>query len=72
VYRAQVTEAKGNFTAPMSAQDMRRKLLDCLAFGGFDASGADLFESTMTELRNSRDVVADLRLLSSRLAAPRS
>ena len=71
-YRAQVTEAKGNFTAPMSAEDMRRKLQDCLAFGGFDTTGAEPFEATMAGLRNSSDVVADLRQLSSRLSANRS
>lgn len=68
VYRAQVTKAKGNFTAPMSAEDMRRKLQDCLAFGGFDPADADRFEATMAGLLNSRDVVAELRQLSSRLA----
>jgi 2-methylcitrate dehydratase PrpD len=68
VYRAQVTEAKGNFTAPMSAQDMRRKLQDCLAFGGFNPADAEVFEATMGGLQNSGDVVTDLRQLSSKLA----
>jgi 2-methylcitrate dehydratase PrpD len=72
VYRAQVTEAKGNFMAPMSAEDMRRKLQDCLAFGGFDSTGAEVFEATMAGLQNSRDVVADLRQLSSKSAGRRS
>jgi hypothetical protein len=72
VYRAQVTEAKGNFTAPMSAEAMHRKLQDCLAFGGFDSAGAEPFEATIAGLRNSCDVAADLRQLSSRLAAKRA
>lgn len=59
-----VTEAKGNFTAPMSPADLRRKLDDCVAFSGFDPAFADRFEATMANLLDSRDVAADIRRLN--------
>ena len=37
VYSAQVLQALGGVDNPMSPQVMRRKLEDCLSFGGFDA-----------------------------------
>lgn len=69
VFSAQVTEAKGNFMTPMSPADLRRKLEDCLVFGGFDKAGADAFEATIANLETSRDVAADMRALSASLIA---
>lgn len=69
VYSATVTEAKGNFTTPMSSAELRRKLEDCLAFGGFRAAAADRFDATIAALERSTDVVADLRALSAAVAA---
>jgi 2-methylcitrate dehydratase PrpD len=68
VYSAQVTEAKGNFTTPMSPQDQHRKLEDCLSFGGFDPAAAPQFDATIAGLEESVDVAADLRRLSAGLA----
>lgn len=65
---AQVTEAKGNFTAPMSAADHRAKLVDCLVAGGFDPAMAEAFEVVMEGLAGSADVGTDLRGLSRKLA----
>ena len=62
-YSAQFIEAKGGLEVPMSAQDMRRKLEDCLLFGGFDAARADFFEQGVARLENSTDVAADIRSL---------
>lgn len=64
LFSEQVIEAKGNFATPMSADDLRRKLEDCLRFGGFDPARADLFEQTIATLEHSSDVKADLRRLS--------
>ena len=69
IYRAQVTEARGNFTTPLSPADLRLKLADCLAFGGFDKSGADSFETAIANLEASTDVAGELRRLSARLSA---
>ncbi|MDF0545112.1 MmgE/PrpD family protein [Sphingobium sp. H39-3-25] len=69
VFSAQVTEAKGNFMMPMSRADLRRKLMDCLAFGGFDKAGADAFEATIEGLAQSADIAADMRALNDRLMA---
>jgi 2-methylcitrate dehydratase PrpD len=65
VYCAQVTEAKGNFMTPMSDDDLRRKLDDCLAFGGFNPAAALLFETAIAGLEGSTDVAADLQRLSA-------
>ena len=65
LYSAQFIEAKGGLEVPMSAQDMRGKLEDCLAFGGFDAGRADFFEQGIARLENSTDVAADIRSLIS-------
>lgn len=67
-YVAQVTEARGNFKVPMSGADLRRKLEDCLSFGGFDRSHADLFETIVANLEASADVAADFRILNSTLS----
>ncbi len=66
---AEITEARGNFLSPMSDADMRRKLEDCLSFGGFAPSGADRFEATIAGLEASTDIVADMRALSSAIIA---
>ena len=63
VCMAQVEEAKGGATAPMTPADMRRKTEDCLRFGGFDASRAAAFEVTLGGLSQSTDVAADVRRL---------
>jgi 2-methylcitrate dehydratase PrpD len=65
---AQVLEAKGNFTTPMSKSDLRRKLADCLDFGGFDPGCIDRFESTIDGLQESSDVAQDMLQLSATLA----
>ncbi len=69
VFSAQVLEAKGNFAAPMSGAEMRRKLEDCLVFGGFDPARADLFEEVIAGLEQSADVAADFRRLSRGVSA---
>jgi len=66
VFSAQVDEAKGGLKAPMSSHDLRRKLEDCLTFGGFDAGRASLYETAIARLEDSTDVAADIkRLISS-------
>ncbi len=65
VYSAQVLEALGGVDNPMSPEVMRRKLEDCLTFGGFDASRADFFEQGIARLEQSTDVAADIRSLIS-------
>jgi 2-methylcitrate dehydratase PrpD len=69
VLRAQVNEARGNFMTPMSPADMRQKLADCLAFGGFAPAGADCFETAMARLETSTDVAAEFRRLNAGLTA---
>jgi 2-methylcitrate dehydratase PrpD len=63
VFSAQVEEAKGGIGVPMSAADLRRKLEDCLTFGGFDAGRADIFEHVIEGLEHSVDVAGDFRRL---------
>ena len=63
-FTAQVDEPKGGVGRPMSKVDLRHKLEDCLAVGGFDPASADAFEAIIGELRDSRDVAADLRRLN--------
>jgi hypothetical protein len=65
VFCAQVLEALGGVDNPMSPQVMRRKLEDCLTFGGFDAGRADFFEQGIARLETSTDVAADIRSLIS-------
>lgn len=64
-----VLEAKGNFLTPMSAQEMRRKVEDCLTFSGFDPARVDVFEQAIAGLEASADVAADLRRLSDAIRA---
>lgn len=66
VFTAQVDEAKGSLAAPMSDAEWRRKLDDCVSFGGFGAGLADRFETTIQGLAQSADVVADLQQLTAR------
>lgn len=47
---------------------MRRKLEDCLRFGGFDSSRADAFDEIIEGLIDSCDVAADFRRLSAQIA----
>jgi 2-methylcitrate dehydratase PrpD len=63
VSTAQVLMAKGGIDVPMSAADLRRKLEDCLSFGGFSAGRADAYEQGIALLENSSDVTADIRQL---------
>lgn len=63
VFSAQVNEAKGGLERPMSNQDLRLKLEDCLRFGRFDTAGADAFETAVAALENSSDVAADIQRL---------
>lgn len=67
VYTAQVEEAKGGATSPMTPADMRRKAEDCLRFGGFDANRAATFEAVLGALPQSTDVAADFRTLIQRV-----
>ncbi|WP_417209789.1 MmgE/PrpD family protein [Antarctobacter sp.] len=60
----QVLEAKGNFKTPMTEAENRRKLEDCLTFGGFDPARADAFQKGVAGLQDSADVAADIRALS--------
>jgi 2-methylcitrate dehydratase PrpD len=63
VHSAQVDVPKGSRSAPMSREDIRRKLDDCLVFGGFDKGGAGLFEQAIERLQDCADVAADIRAL---------
>lgn len=63
VFSAEVLEALGSTDNPMSSQVLRRKLEDCLAYGGFDTGRAGAFEETIAGLENSVDVAADIRRL---------
>jgi len=63
VFSAEVLEALGSTQNPMSSQVMRRKLEDCLSYGGFNTSHADLFEKTIAGLADSADVAADIKRL---------
>ena len=65
VFSAQVEEAKGGIQTPMSSQDLRRKLEDCLTFGGFDAGRASFFEKAIEGLEDSVDVAEDIKCLIS-------
>jgi 2-methylcitrate dehydratase PrpD len=71
VYSARVDFAKGSLSRPFTPQDVRRKLEDCLRFGGFDRSRADIFEDAVEGLLDSSDVAADFRRLSSEMDARR-
>ncbi len=64
VFTAQVDEAKGSLSTPMTATERRRKLEDCVSFGGLDASLADRFEATLVALPISQDIVSDFRNLA--------
>lgn len=61
VFTAQVEQAKGGIDSPMSAQDLRRKLEDCLMFGGFEPARAASFEISIDALESSSDVAADVQ-----------
>jgi 2-methylcitrate dehydratase PrpD len=63
VFTVQVDEPKGRPSQPMSTADLRSKLEDCLSFGGFAASRADIFETTIDGLEQSADVAAEVRKL---------
>lgn len=66
VASAQVNEPRGGPSRPMSAGDMRRKLEDCLAFGGFGVGVASRFEDIIEGLADSSDVAADIgRLIAA-------
>ncbi|WP_417722657.1 MmgE/PrpD family protein [Salipiger sp.] len=60
----QVLEARGNVLTPMTDAEKRRKLEDCLAFGGFGTHHADAVAGVIEGLEISRDVAADFRGLS--------
>lgn len=70
VFSAQVEEALGAPDHPMSAAVLRRKLEDCLTFGGFDAARASRFEAVMTEIEHSTDIAADLGRLVADVIRP--
>jgi 2-methylcitrate dehydratase PrpD len=61
VFSAQVDEAKGGLQRPMSAEDLRCKLEDCLDFGGFDSSRASAFDAAIERLEDSDDVAVEIR-----------
>jgi 2-methylcitrate dehydratase PrpD len=65
-FTAQVDEAKGSLANPMTGAEWRRKLEDCVGFGGMEAGLADRFEATIAGLADSADVVTDLRGLVTR------
>jgi 2-methylcitrate dehydratase PrpD len=64
VLSAEVREAKGNFTTPMTGDEMRRKLEDCLSFAGFDPARANAFDAGLARLEITADVAAEIRALS--------
>ena len=69
ILSAQVNEALGARETPMTALELRRKLEDCLSFGGFDPGRAALFEDIVGGLAHSRDIAADVRRLSQAISS---
>ena len=67
VFSEQVNEAKGGPDAPMSDDDLHRKVQDCLSFGGFDPARAADFKAAVTALETSTDISADLGRLIRRV-----
>lgn len=65
VFTALVEQAKGGLDVPMCGDDLRRKLQDCLSFGGFDVGRAGAFEAAIDALEGSSDVGADIQRLVS-------
>ncbi len=61
VFSAEVLEALGSTQNPMSSEVLRRKLEDCLSYGGFETSRASAFEEAINGLENSTDVAADIQ-----------
>jgi 2-methylcitrate dehydratase PrpD len=72
VLSAQVLQAQGSSDTPMSQSDMRRKLEDCLAYGGFDPQRAGAFEAAVEALEHSTDAAADLGRLVSTVTRERA
>ena len=68
VYTVRTDFAKGSLVTPFTPRDVRRKLEDCLRFGGFDSSRADAFDEVIEGLIDSRDVAGDFRRLSAAIA----
>ncbi|WP_417209775.1 MmgE/PrpD family protein [Antarctobacter sp.] len=68
-FSAQVDQPKGSKDLPMTRSEMRRKLEDCLATGGFSPELADAFETTIEGLPASRDVAADIRALMDKVGS---
>lgn len=62
-FSAQVEQAKGSQELPMSPADMRRKVEDCLNYGGFDARRAAFVEESIADFGRSKDMAADLASL---------
>jgi len=68
VFTARVDFAKGSLVRPFTPRDVRRKLEDCLSFGGFDRSRAGVFDEIVEGLIDSADVAAEFRRLSAEIA----
>jgi 2-methylcitrate dehydratase PrpD len=60
-FTAQADTPKGSKSSPMSADDLRRKLEDCLTFGGFNPDRAGLFADAIDGLVDSADIASDIR-----------
>ncbi|HET6190322.1 MAG TPA: MmgE/PrpD family protein [Trebonia sp.] len=67
LYTARVDFAKGSLIRPFTELDVRRKLEDCLRFGGFAPSRAGIVGEVVDGLVDSRDVAADFRKLSNEI-----
>ena len=53
----------------MGVAELRRKLRDCLDFGGFDPARAEVFEHGVDALLGSADVAAAFRTLIDDVAS---
>jgi hypothetical protein len=65
LYTARADFAKGSLISPFTAADRRRKLEDCLRFGGFNPHRADVFDEVIEGLIDSADVSADFSRLTA-------
>lgn len=64
-YEARVDLPKGGAEAPMTEEDLRAKLEDCLRFGGYPVESADRFDRAIRAFRSSEDVRSDIARLAN-------
>ena len=62
-YAARADHAKGSREHPMTNEEVRSKLEDCLRIGGFDTRLVNRFDTFCSHIRDSHDIAADLHAL---------